>query len=137
MTGSGSITVSRTGTPVVDGRSTGHYLFVEGLLEFLQLAVQQLDSHIHGVRKSQAELQEQIDNLGTKLYHINEGQKVALDLYSYVEKLLSDLNAQEQAVFVNNILQNAQEPLRPITTVLPRKYGSPKKGNAGFRSLPS
>lgn len=41
MTESGSITVSRTGTPVADGRSTGHNLFVEGLLEFLQLAVQQ------------------------------------------------------------------------------------------------
>lgn len=76
---------------------------------------------------------EQIDNLGTKLYHISEGQKVTLDLYYYLEKLLSDLDAQEQVVFVNNILQNAQEPLRPITTVLPRKQ--PKKGNAGFRSL--
>ncbi|KAK1340658.1 hypothetical protein QTO34_017048 [Cnephaeus nilssonii] len=120
---------------MADGRSTGHNLFVEGLLEFLQLALQQLDSHshIHGVRERQVELQEQIDNLCTKLCHINVGQKVALDLYSYVVKLLNDLNAQEQAVSVNNILQNAQEPLRPITTVLPRKQ--PKKGQCWIQKL--
>lgn len=44
---------------------------------------------LHGEKK-QAELQAQTDNRATELCPINEDQKVALDLYPYMKKLLSN-----------------------------------------------
>ncbi|KAJ1081007.1 hypothetical protein NDU88_001194 [Pleurodeles waltl] len=94
-----------------EGTPAGREVFAEGLLELLQPAVQQLDSHVHAVRESQVDLREHIDNLATELCRINEDQKVALDLDPYVKKLL---NARRRVVLVNNILQNAQERLRRL-----------------------
>ncbi|XP_077111104.1 SNARE-associated protein Snapin [Ranitomeya variabilis] len=97
----------RMAAPVSPGRD----VFAEGLLELLNPAVLQLDSHVHAVRESQVDLREHIDSLASELCRINEDQKVALDLDPYVKKLL---NARRRVVLVNNILQNAQERLRRL-----------------------
>lgn len=54
MAGAGSTTVSGAGTPVAG--PAGRDIFAEGLLEFLQPAVQQLDSHVHAVRCPRGEV---------------------------------------------------------------------------------
>ncbi|XP_072346798.1 SNARE-associated protein Snapin-like [Scyliorhinus torazame] len=82
-----------------------------GLLELLRPAVREVDQQVRGVRESQLDLREQIDNLAAELCRINEDQKMALDLDPYVKKLL---NARRRVVLVNNILQNAQERLRRL-----------------------
>ncbi|XP_078390283.1 SNARE-associated protein Snapin [Cetorhinus maximus] len=86
-------------------------LLSSGLLELLRPAVREVDQQVQGVRESQLDLREQIDNLAAELCRINEDQKMSLDLDPYVKKLL---NARRRVVLVNNILQNAQERLRRL-----------------------
>ncbi|XP_060676621.1 SNARE-associated protein Snapin [Hemiscyllium ocellatum] len=93
------------------GSVSGRSLLSGGLLELLRPAVEEVDHQVQGVRESQLDLREQIDNLSAELYRINEDQKVSLDLDPYVKKLL---NARRRVVLVNNILQNAQERLRRL-----------------------
>ncbi|XP_020393029.1 SNARE-associated protein Snapin [Stegostoma tigrinum] len=97
--------------PEGGGSVSGRSLLSGGLLELLRPAVEEVDHQVQGVRESQLDLREQIDNLSAELYRINEDQKVSLDLDPYVKKLL---NARRRVVLVNNILQNAQERLRRL-----------------------
>nr|XP_044992451.1 SNARE-associated protein Snapin-like [Jaculus jaculus] len=111
MAGVSSVAMLGAGTPVVD--PTSHNFFGGGgVLEFLQQAMQQLNTHMHADREIQIELWEHIDNLATELCGINEDQKVALDLDPCVKKLL---NTRKRVVLVNNILQNTQEQLRRLS----------------------
>ncbi|XP_067878891.1 SNARE-associated protein Snapin-like isoform X4 [Heterodontus francisci] len=91
--------------------SSARNLLSSGLLELLRPAVGEVDLQVQGVRESQLDLREQIDNLAAELCRINEDQKASLDLDPYVKKLL---NARRRVVLVNNILQNAQERLRRL-----------------------
>ncbi|XP_064395139.1 SNARE-associated protein Snapin-like [Halichondria panicea] len=82
-----------------------------GILGVLSPAVQQVDSKITEVRKSQAELRDKIDALGEELRVLSEKQKVPVDLDTYVKKLA---NSRKRILLVNDILQNVQDRLEKL-----------------------
>jgi len=86
-------------------------LLAAGILGILSPSVEQVDRKITEVRKSQAELREQIDRLSEELRLLSEKQKVPVDLDTYIKKLA---NSRKRIMLVNDILQNVQDRLEKL-----------------------
>lgn len=83
----------------------------DGLINLLRPVVEEIDERVKGVRQSQVDLRQHIDNLAEDLKSISDTQPVNIELDSYVKKLN---NARRRVMLVNSILQNAQDRLNKL-----------------------
>jgi chromosome segregation ATPase len=89
----------------MSGEGSREDLLAEGILGILGPAVEHVDQKIADVRKSQADLRQQVDQLADELRQLSEKQKVPVDLDTYIRKLA---NSRKRVLLVNDILQNVQ-----------------------------
>ena len=82
-----------------------------GLTELLKPAVEEIDARVKGVRESQVELRQQIDNLCEDLKKIASSDPVPMELEPYVKKLNG---SRRRVTLVNSILQNVQDRLNKL-----------------------
>ncbi|KAJ8979472.1 hypothetical protein NQ317_002822 [Molorchus minor] len=90
----------------------------EGLMGLIKPTVDQLDERVRATRISQLELKQCIEGLSEELKKISESRQASIDLDIYVKKLI---NAKQRVTVLTNILQNAQDRLNKIHSLIDKE----------------
>ena len=96
---------------------------VEGLVNILRPAINEIDTNVSNTRESQLLLRQQIDKLTNELQKLATLQKPPVELDPYIKKLL---NCRRKVTIVNSILQSTQERLNKLQQNVTREIGRKK-----------
>ena len=96
---------------------------VEGLVNILRPAINDIDTNVANTRESQLVLRQQIDTLTEELQKLAALQKPPVDLDPYIKKLL---NCRRKVTIVNSILQSTQERLNKLQQNIVRETNRKK-----------
>lgn len=96
---------------------------VEGLVNILRPAINEIDANVSTTRESQLLLRQQIDKLTDELQKLALLQKSPVELAPYIKKLL---NCRRKVTIVNSILQSTQERLNKLQQNVTRETSRKK-----------